>query len=81
MDDGTPTLAEALAAYDATIERAERDGVPLLAASAGLLLGVLLERSGHSSADKRLRDAMAVLERAAELERPLRLARAWRDGP
>lgn len=72
-----PAIEEAIAALEARIEQADAEGSPLLAASAGVLLGALLVKAQHPAAGERCRAAGAVLERAADLERPLRLARAF----
>lgn len=76
--DELPSVEEAIAAYDERIDRATSESVPILAASAGLLLGVLLERSHHPDTGARVEQAIRVLDRASSLEQPLRLARAFR---
>ena len=67
---------EAVAALEGVIERAAAEGQGLRAAAAGIVLGVLLERS-RPPWPARVREAMRTLDVAATLDRPLALRDAW----
>lgn len=74
---------EAVGRFDAGVARLEvriREAIDagqgVYAAELGVVLGVVLERSGRGQA--RIAQALATVELAADLDGPLRIAQAWR---
>lgn len=68
-------IADGIRALERTIRRAVDAGEGERAAAAGVVLGVILDRSGTGRG--RILRAMRTLDLAADLERPLAIRDAW----